>query len=158
MKIKKKKLLFSLRSPFHVVGPGHCAGQLEHKRLQTHPEVDLLQRIVQPAARDTKVCVMRRDVVNAVVYARQNYVQILQYCDVARQAEVSVTPLVKLANHNSQSIAQIICLCSTKQLPGWSLKQILKAKTNTNANCSRVEFAHWCLFESWKPNKPAAVS
>ena len=82
--------------PLHVVGPGLVARQRFDNVFHRRPEVDHLQRVVQPARRDAEVRFVRRHVVNTMVLAGQNQVHVLQYRDVAGKAEIRMGPFVNL--------------------------------------------------------------
>lgn len=93
--------LLGLGGPFHVVGARSHVEQLEDDLFQMIPELDLLERVVEPTGGDAKVGVVRRDVVHAMMNAWQNDVHVLQDGYVARQAEVRVRPFVKLETNKT---------------------------------------------------------
>ena len=64
--------------------------------LEGRPESQVLERIVEPTSGDTKVGLMWCHVVDAVVLARQDDVQVLEDGDVPGQAKVCVRPFVDL--------------------------------------------------------------
>ena len=64
--------------------------------LCARPEADQLERVVEPAGGNTVVRLVRRHVVDSMMFTRQDNVKILQDGDVPRQSEVCVGPLVDL--------------------------------------------------------------
>lgn len=89
-------------SPFQVVRSGLLARHSLDDVLQVPPEAHLLQRVVQPTCSDAEVRLMRGDVMDAVVLAREDDVAVLQEHDPARQAEVRVRPLVNLVGERHE--------------------------------------------------------
>lgn len=67
----------SLVGPLEIICPWLEAGQSLDNVLQCGPEVDHLQRVVQPASGNTEVGLMRGDMVDAVVLPWQDNVQSL---------------------------------------------------------------------------------
>ena len=64
--------LARLLGPSHIVIPRLVAGRLLDDTLEERPEAYSLHWIVEPAGGDTKVGLMRRHVVDAMVLARQD--------------------------------------------------------------------------------------
>ena len=93
---RSPRVLFSFERPFHVVSTWPNAPTFLDQVFQVDPEAHLLERIVQPARRYTKVSVMWRHVVNTMMYAGQNEMHFLQNSNVPWQTKVSMLPLVKL--------------------------------------------------------------
>jgi hypothetical protein len=96
MRHQRLTTLLGLFGPLEVVRAWLDARQLEYDSLDALPELNLLQRVVEPAGGDAEEGLVRRDMVNAVVNARQNDVHVLQDCDVEWKTKVGMRPFVNL--------------------------------------------------------------
>lgn len=96
--VRSRLVSFGLLDPREVVGSRPNAGARGDEVLERRPEVELLERPVEPTGGDAEVCLVRRHVVHAVVRTRQDDVRLLQHLHPTRQPEVSVRPL----RHNAE--------------------------------------------------------
>lgn len=71
------------------------------------PEVEPLEGVVEPAGCDAEVAVVWRNVVDAMVSARQQNVSVLQPHDGCRQPKVRVRPLVNLVSETDEDDEQV---------------------------------------------------
>lgn len=69
--------LLDFLSPFQVVRPWLLSRHTLDQILQVPPETQFLQRVVQPTCSDAEVSLVRGDVVDAVVLAWKDDVQVL---------------------------------------------------------------------------------
>ena len=89
-------VLIHFLGPFQVICPRFGPSELLDQIFAGSPEVDLFKWPVEPASRYAEVGLVRWDVVDAMMLARQDDMQVLQNTDVARKAKVGVRPLVDL--------------------------------------------------------------
>ena len=106
--------LYSFERPFHVVRAWAHAHAFLDEIFQVDPETHLLQRVVQPARGDAKVSVMWSHVVNAMMYAWQYEMHVLQNGDVLGQAKVSMRPLVKLKKQENSTLRLFVLVSANR--------------------------------------------
>ena len=66
------------------------------------PEADTLQWIIQPACRDAEVCLVWRNMMDAMVSFGKDDVHLLQEFNPGRQARICVGPFVDLVGESDE--------------------------------------------------------
>ena len=97
-----KQSLICLLSPLEVVRSWPNSSEVFDYGLDSGPEPELLERVVEPAGRDAEVGLVGRDVVHAVVLTREDEVAALQRANPEGKPEIRVRPLVDLVGERDK--------------------------------------------------------